>query len=56
MADLIFRRATGADLPAIIRLLADDMLGSSREMTGLESHTKYLSAFRTMDADDVPTR
>ena len=51
MADLIFRRATEADLPAIIRLLADDMLGSSREMTGPESHSHYLNAFRTIDAD-----
>jgi GNAT superfamily N-acetyltransferase len=51
MADLIFRRATEADLPAIIRLLADDMLGSSREMTGPESHTRYLNAFRVIDAD-----
>src|ERR1700710_2955744 len=51
MADLIFRRATEADLPDIIRLLADDMLGSSREMTSPESHTRYLSAFRVIDAD-----
>jgi GNAT superfamily N-acetyltransferase len=51
MADLIFRRATEADLPAIIGLLADDMLGSSREMTGPEGHTQYLSAFRAIDAD-----
>jgi GNAT superfamily N-acetyltransferase len=51
MADLIFRRATEADVPAIIRLLADDILGSSREMTGPEGHTRYLSAFRVIDAD-----
>ena len=51
MPDLIFRRATEADVPAIIRLLADDMLGSSRETTGVESLPQYLSAFRVVDAD-----
>jgi GNAT superfamily N-acetyltransferase len=51
MADLIFRRATEADVPAIIALLADDILGSSREATGPESYSHYLSAFRAVDAD-----
>jgi len=51
MPDLIFRRATDADVPAIIRLLADDMLGSSREATGAESYPQYLDAFRVIDAD-----
>jgi GNAT superfamily N-acetyltransferase len=51
MTDLIVRRATEADLPAIISLLADDMLGSSREMTDPESHTRYVNAFRVIDAD-----
>src|SRR5580700_7693170 len=51
MPDLIFRRATEADVPAIIRLLADDVLGSSREATGAESLPQYLSAFRVIDAD-----
>lgn len=51
MADLVFRRATEADIPAIIGLLADDILGSSRETTGPERHPQYLSAFRAIDAD-----
>jgi GNAT superfamily N-acetyltransferase len=51
MLDLIFRRATEADLPAIIGLLADDILGSSREATGPESYPQYLNAFRVIDAD-----
>jgi GNAT superfamily N-acetyltransferase len=51
MPDLIFRRATEADVPAIIRLLADDMLGASREATGAESLPQYLDAFRVIDAD-----
>jgi hypothetical protein len=51
VADLIFRRATQADVPAIVRLLADDMLGASRETTDAESRQQYLNAFRAVDAD-----
>jgi GNAT superfamily N-acetyltransferase len=51
MADLIFRRATAADVPAIVAMLADDMLGASRETTGPESLPQYLSAFHEIDAD-----
>jgi GNAT superfamily N-acetyltransferase len=51
MPDLIFRRATEADVPAIVRLLADDILGSSREAMGAESYPQYLNAFRMIDAD-----
>lgn len=51
MADLIFRRATAADVPAIIAMLADDMLGASREATGRESLPRYLGAFGEIDAD-----
>ena len=36
MPDLIFRRATAADVPAIIKMLADDTLGASREALGAE--------------------
>jgi GNAT superfamily N-acetyltransferase len=48
---LTFRRATEADVPAIIAMLADDMLGASREATGPESLPTYLSAFHAIDAD-----
>ena len=34
MPDFVFRRATEADVPAIVRMLADDMLGSSRKHSG----------------------
>lgn len=51
MPNLIFRRATEADVPDIIRMLADDMLGASRETTGAESLPRYLNAFRVIDAD-----
>jgi GNAT superfamily N-acetyltransferase len=46
-ADVIFRAATEADLPAIVALLADDLIGAGREG---ESGT-YLTAFREVDAD-----
>ncbi len=51
MPDFVFRRATEADVPAIVRMLADDMLGSSREALGAESLPRYLDAFRIIDAD-----
>jgi GNAT superfamily N-acetyltransferase len=51
MTELNFRRATEADVPAIVRLLADDMLGASREILSAESHPQYLNAFRAVDAD-----
>ena len=51
MPDLIFRRATEADVPAIIKMLADDKLGASREAIGAESLPRYLDAVRVIDAD-----
>jgi GNAT superfamily N-acetyltransferase len=51
MADLVFRRAREADVPAIIALLADDVLGASRETRGPESLPRYIEAFRAIDAD-----
>jgi len=51
MPNLIFRRATEADVPAIVRMLADDTLGASREALGAESLPQYLNAFRAIDAD-----
>jgi len=51
MADLIFRRAVEKDIPAIIAMLADDILGASRETTDPEGHSKYSTAFRAIDGD-----
>jgi len=45
--DVIFRSATEADLPAIVSLLADDMIGAGRE----GESGAYLAAFRAVDAD-----
>jgi ribosomal protein S18 acetylase RimI-like enzyme len=43
-----FRRATAADLPAIVALLADDMLGATRERPG---DPAYDAAFAAIEAD-----
>lgn len=48
MSNVIYRRAVERDVAAIVRLLADDVLGSARETL---DHRAYLNAFRTIDAD-----
>jgi ribosomal protein S18 acetylase RimI-like enzyme len=46
-----FRRATAADLPAIIALLADDPLGRHREDASSPPDPRYVSAFAAVDGD-----
>ena len=46
-----FRKARTADLPAIIRLLADDALGQSREIVSDTPDHHYLEAFAAIEAD-----
>ena len=46
-----FRRATSADLPAIIALLADDPLGRLREDASSPPDARYVRAFAAIDAD-----
>jgi ribosomal protein S18 acetylase RimI-like enzyme len=50
-ADLTFRAATMDDLPAIVGLLADDALGSTRELVGEPIDERYVEAFRSITAD-----
>jgi GNAT superfamily N-acetyltransferase len=45
------RRATAADLPSIIGLLADDALGANRENASLPLDAAYIAAFAAIDAD-----
>jgi ribosomal protein S18 acetylase RimI-like enzyme len=45
------RRATAADLAAIILLLADDVLGSSREKPGPPLDRRYAEAFAAIERD-----
>lgn len=46
-----FRLARQSDLAAIIRLLADDDLGSTREIVSDPVDARYLSAFAAIEAD-----
>ncbi|MFE0590224.1 GNAT family N-acetyltransferase [Micromonospora echinospora] len=49
MSDLVFRTAVRADLPAVVALLADDVLGRSREATVVDE--AYERAFADISAD-----
>jgi GNAT superfamily N-acetyltransferase len=49
MTDIVIRRATLDDVPAIIAMLADDPLGATRETPG--DLTPYRRAFEAIDAD-----
>jgi ribosomal protein S18 acetylase RimI-like enzyme len=48
---MVIRRATLADLPAIIGLLADDELGRQRESPQEPLLESYVAAFAAIDAD-----
>jgi ribosomal protein S18 acetylase RimI-like enzyme len=49
---LEFRRATEFDLPAIVRLLADDALGRERERYKDPLPRAYLDAFRAIERQE----
>ena len=49
MTDVIYREAVRADLPAVIALLADDVLGKARDFTEVDE--AYERAFADIDAD-----
>ncbi|MFG3555447.1 GNAT family N-acetyltransferase [Micromonospora sp. NPDC047557] len=49
MTDVIFREAVRADLPAVIALLADDVLGKTRDFTEVDE--AYERAFAEISAD-----
>ncbi|MFI7607549.1 GNAT family N-acetyltransferase [Micromonospora sp. NPDC049366] len=49
MSDVIFREAVRADLPAVIALLADDVLGKARDFTEVDA--AYEKAFADITAD-----
>lgn len=48
---VIFRKARQADLPAIVALLADDVLGAAREDASLPLGSAYEEAFAAVDGD-----
>ena len=49
--EVSFRRATGADLPRIVQLLADDAIGATREEYADPLPAAYWEAFEQIDAD-----
>lgn len=51
MSGVVFRPAQRADLPSIVRMLADDDLGSQRERYEEPLPEPYFSAFEKIDKD-----
>lgn len=49
--EVTFREATADDLPEIVRLLADDPLGSTRETPGEKIPAAYFTAFAAIEQD-----
>lgn len=49
--EIIFRFARRADLPSIVRMLADDELGSQRERVESPLSESYYSAFEQINSD-----
>jgi len=49
---LDFRRATQADLPIIIQMIADDQIGQKREDASVPLNPAYLAAFAAIERDD----
>jgi ribosomal protein S18 acetylase RimI-like enzyme len=51
VAEPVFRRATREDLPAIVALLADDMLGKTREVLSDPLDARYVAGFEAIEAN-----
>jgi len=51
MSELVFRRARREDLPVIVRMLADDDLGSQRERLEEPLPESYYNAFDEIEKD-----
>jgi len=51
MSELSFRAATSADLPFIVRLLADDTVGAAMDDPGAANDPVYEAALAAIDAD-----
>ena len=49
---MIYRRATESDLPSIVEMMADDILGRKRENFQNPLPIEYLRAFKRIDADE----
>jgi len=49
--NLDFREARESDIPALVNLLADDELGTSREDVSVPLNKRYLDAFHSIEQD-----
>ena len=49
--NLNFREANESDVPALVDLLADDVLGAKREDVSIPLNPNYLDAFHSIEAD-----
>lgn len=49
--NITFRTAVADDVPQIVALLADDVLGRNREVAGNEVAESYVEAFQAIDED-----
>lgn len=48
---LKFRKAVRSDVPAVVALLSDDVLGAGRELSGEADWERYVRAFEEISAD-----
>ncbi len=53
--EILIREATEADVPRIVEMLADDVLGKSREQSMPELNDVYVQAFNDIDKDPNAT-
>jgi ribosomal protein S18 acetylase RimI-like enzyme len=51
VTNLIFRRATRADLDAIVAMLVDDPIGATREDASRPLNARYIAGFEAVDRD-----
>ena len=51
MSDLTYRRAVAADLPTLVAMLADDVLGRAREEASDPLPDAYRAGFAAIDTD-----
>ena len=49
--NLNFRKANESDVPGLVDLLADDVLGAKREDVSIPLNPNYLDAFHSIEAD-----
>ena len=49
--NLNFREANESDVPALVDLLATDVLGAKREDISIQLNPNYLDAFHSIEAD-----